>query len=199
MTTRKTTRLRDRIDPREEAEAWLAEHAPDFGRDDLTEMRGGLDAKRDEDTGETVSRQYQEAERYGSDGPGRSGTRMLSLNKLDLEDFSADLDCESVSGAGLGGDYDEADGPPLAGRYVQRDGRATWLATPDDNEASAEVRAIVATLPATLRDVFDLLYVERLNMAEAGWRLGISKQAVQDRARRLRIAVEQAMADRGAA
>jgi RNA polymerase sigma factor (sigma-70 family) len=117
---------------------------------------------------------------------------VASLNAFGMEDVSTDLDGYAVSGAGLGTEYDLADGPPLAGRYRQRDARDLWAAV-EDTEESGDVRRVIASLSATQRETFRLLYVERLTEREAAAELGVTQQAVHNRAVKLRDAVERAL------
>jgi RNA polymerase sigma factor (sigma-70 family) len=141
------------------------------------------------ETGESATRQRQESQQHGD------RLRVLSLHGLGLEDVSADLYGASVSGAGLGDEYDEADGPPLAGRWRQQTIRDLWSDVPDevDTDEAAAVRDVIAALSEAQQDVYRLLYVEQLSEREAADELGVTHQAVHGRAARLRATIRDVL------
>lgn len=132
----------------------------------------------------------QRPERHGGD----HGAPVLSLDALRMTDVSTDLDGVAVSGAGMGGEYDESKGPGLTGRYKQRTVAPLYANVEDANsEAARIVREALDAMTDEQRETYRLVFGERLSERAAAERLGISQPAVHQRVETLKRIVTRAL------
>lgn len=154
--------------------------------------------ERDQELAKLIAEQqtddtpHQEPQRFGAGGRDKVlGTEALGLTQM----AGDDLDGVTVSGASMSGDYDEAKGPALGGRYVQREQSSAFGSSTGKPESEAEriVRDAVKTMTPEQQETYRLVFGERKSYAEAAEALGISKASVQNRVETLKRIVARAL------
>ena len=160
-----------------------ADRGDDIEEDELPELDRLISDQRADDT------PRQRPEEHGGD----HGAPVLSIEALGLTQLSADLDGVTVSGQGLGGDYDEADGPALAGRHKQQRLGSVWQNREPESDAERIVRKAIAGLSDEEQETFRLVYGEKKSLREAGELLGISYETVRRRCDALKGIVTRAL------